>query len=61
MNDIDRAHIEQRIADCRQKITDAGRCGNAVLARCYGEELAFLLKKRDGNEVAKEEHAKGLC
>lgn len=60
MNEIERAHIESRIAKCRQEIQAAGRSGNATLARCYAEELLVLLKKRDPEKVSKEEKAKGL-
>ena len=60
MNDIERAHIESRIAKCRQEIQAAGRSGNATLARCYAEELLVLLKKRDPAAVSREEQKKGI-
>lgn len=61
MNDIEKAHIEQRITNCRDKVKAAGRCGNATLARAYAEELSFLLKQRSPDAMRKEEEIRGLA
>lgn len=52
--------VEMLVSECRQKIRDAGKSGNAVLARAYATNLSVLLGMRSASCVMAEEKEKGL-